>query len=210
MTDIGAFGSLSISECTSYLIETIGIAAIPAGRVFTHIPDLGIGKSPSFLARNMRLWNQPGISSVNGFHAKAKFLVSRAEKGSMLPEFLLPETTIREAGAGPAVGLGDNQGGTLLLTLGITRIIEQECLDLAIWGSIDGTDWGSKPLIAFPQKFYCGTYQMVLDLSEHSEVKYVRAQWQLNRWGKGESKPLFTVYLFVKELQPETLAVGAA
>jgi len=128
----------------------------------------------------------------------------------MLPEFLLPETTIREAGAGPAVSLGDNRGGTLLLTLGITRIIEQECLDLAIWGSADGTDWGSRPLIAFPQKFYCGTYQMVLDLSEHSEMKYVRAQWQLNRWGKGESKPLFTVYLFMKELQPDSLAVGAA
>ena len=128
----------------------------------------------------------------------------------MLPEFLLPETTIREAGAGPAVSLGGNRGGALLLTLGITRIIEQECLDLAIWGSADGTDWGSKPLIAFPQKFYCGTYQLVLDLSEQLEVKYVRAQWQLNRWGKGESKPLFTLYLFVKDLQPETLAVGAA
>jgi hypothetical protein len=128
----------------------------------------------------------------------------------MLPEFLLPETTIREAGAGPDISLGDNQNGALLLTLGITRILEQECLDLSIWGSADGTDWGSKPLIAFPQKFYCGTYQMVLDLSEHSAMKYLRAQWQVNRWGKGDSKPLFTVYLFVKELQPEALAVGAA
>jgi hypothetical protein len=128
----------------------------------------------------------------------------------MLPVFLLPETTIREAGAGSAIRLGGNQGSALLLTLGITRIIEQESLDLSIWGSPDGTDWGSKPLMAFPQKFYCGTYQMVLDLSEHSDVKYVRAQWQLKRWGKGDSKPLFTVYLFVKELQSETIALGAA
>ena len=128
----------------------------------------------------------------------------------MLPEFLVPETTIREAGAGSAISLGDSQGGALLLTLSITRTLEQESLDLSIWGSADGTDWGSRPLIAFPQKFYCGTYQMVLDLSEHSDVKHVRAQWQLKRWGKGESKPLFTVYLFVKELQPETLAIGAA
>ena len=128
----------------------------------------------------------------------------------MLPEFLLPETTIREAGSGPAISLGDNLGATLFLTLGITRIVEQECLDLSIWGSADGTDWGSKPLIAFPQKFYCGTYQMVLDLSDQPEMKYLRAQWQLNRWGKGDCRPLFTLYLFVKELQSETLSVGAA
>ena len=128
----------------------------------------------------------------------------------MLPVFLLPETTIREAGVGSAIRLGGNQGGALLLTLGITRIIEQESLDLSIWGSPDGTDWGSKPLVAFPQKFYCGTYQMVLDLSDQPEMKYLRAQWQLNRWGKGDSRPLFTLYLFVKELQSETLSVGAA
>ncbi|PWU04938.1 MAG: hypothetical protein C5B51_15870 [Terriglobia bacterium] len=128
----------------------------------------------------------------------------------MLPEFLLPETTVREAGAGPEIGLGGESGGVLLLTLGITRIIEQECLDLSIWGSSDGSDWGSKPLISFPQKFYCGTYQMVLDLSDYREVKYLRAQWQVNRWGKGDSKPLFTIYLFVKELQTEIAAVGAA
>jgi len=128
----------------------------------------------------------------------------------MLPEFLLPETTIREAGAGPVISLGDNQGGALLLTLGITRILEQECLDLSIWGSADGTDWGVKPLVTFPQKFYCGTYQMVLDLSEQPEVRHVRAKWQVVRWGKGDSKPLFTVYLFVKTLRTEALAVGAA
>jgi len=43
----------------------------------------------------------------------------------MLPEFLLEETTVRETGTGPAMGLGGQKGGTLILTLGITRIIEQ-------------------------------------------------------------------------------------
>lgn len=127
----------------------------------------------------------------------------------MIPEFLLPQTTVREAGAGPALALGANQGGVFILTLGITRIIEQESLDLSIWGSADGTEWGTQPLIAFPQKFYCGTYQLMLDLSGRPDVQYVRAKWQVNRWGRGDPTPLFDVYLFVKELQPEAIAIGA-
>jgi hypothetical protein len=127
----------------------------------------------------------------------------------MLPEFLLPETTVREAGSGPVIALGANQGSVLILTLGITRIIEQESLDLSICGSADGDDWTSKPLITFPQKFYCGTYQLVLDLSDRPDVRYLRAKWQVNRWGKGDPTPLFDMYLFVKELQSEALAIGA-
>ena len=129
-------------------------------------------------------------------------------KLDMLPEFLVPETTIREAGVGPVISLGEQQGGSLLFTLGITRTIEQERLDLAIWGSADGENWGTKPLITFPQKFYCGTYQLTLDLSERPQIQYLCAKWQVNRWGRGDSKPLFTAYLFVKELEEEALAVG--
>lgn len=127
----------------------------------------------------------------------------------MLPEFLLPEITIRESGTGPVMDLGANRGGLLILTLGITRIIEQESLDLSIWGSADGLDWRGKPLIAFPQKFYCGTYQVILDLSDRSDVTYLRAKWQVNRWGRGDPTPLFDLYLFAKELQPSALAIGA-
>ena len=127
----------------------------------------------------------------------------------MLPEFLVPEITIRESGAGPVIALGTNHGGLLILTLGITRIIEQESLDLSIWGSTDGVEWGAKPLIVFPQKFYCGTYQLVLDLTDRPEKRYLRAKWQVNRWGRGDPTPRFDVYLFVKELQNEPLAIGA-
>jgi len=127
----------------------------------------------------------------------------------MLPQFLLPETTVREAGTGPDIGLGAEQGGTLILTLGITRIIEQESIDISIWGSADGSDWGVKPIVTFPQKFYCGTYQLFLDLSERPDVKFLRAKWAVNRWGKGIPKPLFTVYLFVQEAKRTMLAVSA-
>src|SRR5208282_4263251 len=106
----------------------------------------------------------------------------------MLPGFLLPEATIREAGVGPDVHLGESRGGLILLTLGITRIIEQESLDVSIWGSADNVEWGAKPLVSFPQKFYCGTYQIVLDLSDCPTVRFLRGKWQVNRWGKGEPK----------------------
>jgi hypothetical protein len=129
----------------------------------------------------------------------------------MIPEFLLTETTVREAGTGPEVSLGEQQGGTLVLTLGITRIIEQESIDLSIWGSIDGTNWGAKPLATFPQKFYCGTYQIIVDLSDHHDTKFLRVKWAVNRWGKGEPKPLFTIYLFAQALKQEReLVMGAA
>jgi len=119
----------------------------------------------------------------------------------MLQEFLLPETTVREAGAGPEIDLGGQTGGTLLLTLGITRIIEQQSIDVSIWGSADGAEWGSKPVVSFPQKFYCGTYQITIDLTDRPQVRHLRVQWQVNRWGKGDPRPLFTIYVFAQTLQ---------
>jgi hypothetical protein len=126
----------------------------------------------------------------------------------MLPQFLLPETTVREAGTGPNISLDQKQGGTLILTLGITRIIEQQSIDISIWGSADGLDFGTKPLVTYPQKFYCGTYQILLDMSDHPDVRFVRVKWQVNRWGKGDPKPLFTIYLFAQQMQPKMAAAG--
>src|SRR5581483_11204781 len=127
----------------------------------------------------------------------------------MLPGFLLPETTIREAGTGEALDVTESATGVLLLTLGITRIIEQQSLDVSIWGSPDGKEWGAKPLISFPQKFYCGTYQILLDLTAHADVKFLRVKWAVARWGKGDPKPLFGIYLFVQSVKHQLLAVGA-
>ena len=127
----------------------------------------------------------------------------------MLPQFLLPETTVREAGTGPAIPLGDQQGEALILTLGITRIIEQESIDISIQGSSDGADWGAKPVVSFPQKFYCGTYQILVDLTDVPDVKFLRVKWAVNRWGKGDPKPLFSIYLFVQSTSRQLVAVGA-
>jgi hypothetical protein len=127
----------------------------------------------------------------------------------MLPQFLLPETTVREAGTGAEIHLGDEPGDTLIVTLGITRIIEQESIDVSIWGSADGAQWGSKPVASFPQKFYCGTYQILIDLSDRPEVRYLCVKWQVNRWGKGDPKPLFTIYLFAQSMSRQMAAAGA-
>jgi hypothetical protein len=97
---------------------------------------------------------------------------------------LVPETVTREDGTGGEVALGPKQGQPLVLTLGITRITEQQSLDVSIWGTSDHTHW--RQLTTFPQKFYCGTYLALLDLSQHREIRHVRAQWRMSRWGDEE------------------------
>ncbi|MBK5294200.1 MAG: hypothetical protein JJE04_21290 [Acidobacteriia bacterium] len=127
----------------------------------------------------------------------------------MLPSFIVEDGVRREDSASAALDLSGAQGETLLVTLGITRIIEQESLDLTIWGSADGAEWGAKPLAAFPQKFYCGTYSILIDLAEAPNVKFLRAQWKMGRWGRGEPKPLFGFYLFAEKSAVGALAARA-
>jgi hypothetical protein len=112
---------------------------------------------------------------------------------------LLPETTVREAGTGPALSLREGPRATLVFTLDVTRVIEKESLDLSVWGSPDGADWGAKPLVQFTRKFSCGTHQVVLDQLDPPGVKYLRAEWQVDRWIQSAQRPLFTVHLRVAE-----------
>lgn len=117
----------------------------------------------------------------------------------MLPNFLLPESVARADGAGPEIDLGSNRGKLLVLTLGITRIIEQESLEVSVWGSSNGEHWGSRPLATFPPKFYCGLYSILLNLASRPDLRYVRVQWKMSRWSKGEATPMFGFYLYIEE-----------
>jgi hypothetical protein len=119
---------------------------------------------------------------------------------------LLPETLTREDGSGGEVTLGPRQGKPLVLTLGITRIAEQQSLDVSIWGSSDRTYW--RQLTTFPQKYYCGTYLLLLDLTQHREVRHVRAQWRMRRWGAGERHAQSGFKLFAETVHVQT--TGAA
>lgn len=122
----------------------------------------------------------------------------------MLPDFLVTESLHREDGASVELELGGAAGKLVQITLGISRIIEQESLDVSLHGSADKAAWVH--LSSFPQKFYCGTYVILLDLSQHQEVAFLRAQWKMARWGRGEPKPLFGFYIFVQEAQGQALA----
>jgi len=127
----------------------------------------------------------------------------------MFQGFLLPETVVQEDGAGPELSIDPALGRPLRLTLGITRILEQQSLELSIWGSPDQANWGSLPLLAFPQKFYCGVYQMLLDLSAQPEIRHLQARWKVARWGHSTHKPLFGLYVFAEETDARALARSA-
>ena len=124
-------------------------------------------------------------------------------------QYLLPETTVREAGVGPVLEVGEARGETLLLTLVITRILEKESIDLTIWGSADGREWGAIPIASYPRKFYCGTYRMRLDLSTRPDVRYLQTHWDTGRWGAAKRKPLFTISLSVQSALRQFAYAGA-
>jgi len=126
---------------------------------------------------------------------------------TMLPNFLAEDAVRRENGQSPALEIGGNAGAPLLVTLGITRIVEQESLDVEIQGSADGQTWQPKALAEFPQKFYCGTYSILLDLSATPEVAFLRAAWKMNRWGRGDTKASFGFFVFA---EPAGAAVAAS
>lgn len=129
----------------------------------------------------------------------------------MIDTALVPAKTVVSAkGDGPAVDLSAAGGRIFLLTLDITNIVEQEALEIVISGSADGTTWDAKPVITFPQKFYRGDYPFLLDLSAQSNVKFIRAHWEVARWGRGTETPMFEFGLSLKEVPPEVVRETAA
>jgi hypothetical protein len=119
-------------------------------------------------------------------------------------------THVTAKGDGQAVDLSGAAGRVFLLTLSITGIIEQESLDVSVHGSSDGTTWTPKPIAAFRQEFYCGEYPMLLDLAAHPDVKFVRAHWDLARWGRGTETPMFEFGVSMKEVPPDILKEAVA
>jgi hypothetical protein len=128
----------------------------------------------------------------------------------MMEAFLVPERTVVNAkGDGPALDVSRSQGRIFLLTLAITNIIEQESLDVSIFGSADGTAWDAKPIVAFPQKFYREEVPLLLNLTTRREVKFVRAHWEVARWGRGSETPMFEFNVALREVPQEILAEAA-
>lgn len=106
---------------------------------------------------------------------------------------LVPETVVDTRGEAPPLDLGASARQQLLLVLRVTEVIEQESLHVSVWGSSDGKEWGQKPLFMFPQIFYPSATPAALDLAQRPEVRFLRARWEVNRWGRGYPRPHFVM-----------------
>jgi hypothetical protein len=116
----------------------------------------------------------------------------------MLPSFLVEEQAIEKDGEGPVVALDGAAGKTLALTLGITDVKEQQSLDVQVFGSADGAEFGPKPLTAFAQQFYKGVSTTTFDLSPSPDIRYLRVRWKVGRWGHSTDAPMFRFYVFAE------------
>lgn len=115
------------------------------------------------------------------------------------------DTQVTAKGDGAPVDVSGASNHVFLVTLSITKIIEQESLDVAVYGSADGAAWTPKSIAAFPQKFYTGESPLLLDLTDHPDVKFVRAHWEVARWGRGTETPMFEFGVNLREVPPDVL-----
>jgi hypothetical protein len=126
---------------------------------------------------------------------------------------LIPRgTRVESNGDGAALDISGSATRTFLCMLHILDQIEQESLDVSVWGSPDGQNWGTHPIIKLPQGFYRGEERMVLDLTLRPEVKFIRARWELVRWGRVAPLPMFVIALKATEIpaMPRTKATPSA
>ncbi len=124
----------------------------------------------------------------------------------MFETFLVPpKTRVSSKGDSAALDLSGASQRVFLVTLGITEAVEQESLEVSLWGSADGAAWTPKPVAVFPQKFYVGETPVLLDLTERPEVKQLRAHWEVNRWGRGDAMPMFELQVVVRDVPAEML-----
>jgi hypothetical protein len=115
-------------------------------------------------------------------------------------DLIAPHTLVEESGNGEAVDVTASATRTFFCLMEVTDQIEQESLDLSIWGSADGENWGTQPILKLPQVFYRGETRAVLELSYRPEVKFIRSRWDLNRWGRVAPNPMFRVGLHLLEV----------
>jgi hypothetical protein len=114
---------------------------------------------------------------------------------------LIPQgTLVKENGSGAAVDIRTSPTRTFFCVMDIADQIEQESLDVAIWGSADGENWGTQPILKLPQQFYRGETRAVLDISLVPGINFIRAGWELNRWGRVAPLPMFVLGLRVMEI----------
>jgi hypothetical protein len=112
---------------------------------------------------------------------------------------LLPESVQRMDGVGSVVDLDEYRGQLLVVTLGVNAVVERTGLTVSVWGSPDQIEWGSKPLLTLKQREYCGVYSALLNLAHRPDIRCLRVQWNMSRWGKGERIAQFGFHVFLEK-----------
>jgi hypothetical protein len=129
----------------------------------------------------------------------------------MLDAFLVPLNTVVTAkGDSSPLDISGAANPIFLLTLSIGAIVEQEAIDVSLFTSADGTAWDAKALASLPQKFYPGDYPLLVDFSQAATAKFVRAHWEVNRWGRGPTAPRFEIGIRLREVSREALREAEA
>src|SRR5579883_217611 len=106
--------------------------------------------------------------------------------------YVVPECAACSDGCGPVLELSASERGKLLIvTLAINCVLEQETMCVSIWGSADAHNWGTAPLASFSPKNYCGVYSTVLNLAARPHVRYIRADWKMERWKRRTKEVMF-------------------
>jgi len=129
----------------------------------------------------------------------------------MIDVFLVPENTVITAkGDSEPLDVSSAVNQAFLATLSVSKIVEQESIELTFFTSADGTAWAAKPLASLPQKFYVGEYPLLVDLSQANGAKFLRAHWEVARWGRGPVTPNFEIALRVREIPADLLQEARA
>ncbi|MEZ5400435.1 MAG: hypothetical protein R2729_12255 [Bryobacteraceae bacterium] len=130
------------------------------------------------------------------------------ESEPMSPAYLVTEEVRREDGVSPSWPVPD--ADTLRITVGITRIVEQESLDVVIEGApANEENW--RPLLYFARKFYCGEYSQSVQRDQVNDIDRLRVRWRISRWHNSGPQPLFQFYVTAEEAEvPMAMAAAAS
>jgi hypothetical protein len=109
-------------------------------------------------------------------------------------------TRVTANGESAVADVRESETRTFVCALEITDQIEQESVDISVYGSADGQQWEKMPLLKMQQEFYRGLTRQVLDLTFRPEVKFLRAKWELVRWGRVAPTPMFVLGFRLEEI----------
>ena len=120
----------------------------------------------------------------------------------MIDVQLVPKSLVSANGNGAPVEIAAVTNRVFLVTVEMTRTLEQQALEVALEWSADGAAWGQMAVL--PQQFYPGDAELALDLRKLPEVRWVRARWKLERWGRGSTDVQCEFSVSLRELATET------